>query len=430
LCRLLDAMNLPCSEIRALEATLLRDDLRDEDALGYARAAVRWFVQIAESKATEPWVATISPHLLEAARVCALPGNGVLALTAAAKSLSSALATWRNDLDDIGTHPMSFIGRTLKGDAGGHLEHRGPVFSATISDVLEGLAHEHVMEEWNYGDERSVRVLMTLGFTCVAAIAITAFWATQGSGSNLASELRRLVSIRHDRHGLRGQMANLVLAGNALAWGLKVSFVGEEKSEKTPDWCASLETKETEARVWVECTSVEPPPTFNDHAALREAIAAAWTEKTPKFTERRYQPGILTLDVSRIFLNRSFGTYLRRDLIRSISLRLRDRREHAFRVYDTTGDLELMAEESWHRNVLAVLASALHSHAATNNNIKGLGIYFGQVLWIDIRTGAVARPEGGLLAWRGSLHDEDLKVALALFSVRGNVRETPSVFLV
>ena len=42
----------------------------------------------------------------------------------------------------------------------------------------------------------------------------------------------------------------------------------------------------------------------------------------------------------------------------------------------------------------------------------------------------VVRVGLGLLAWRGSLNDEDLKVALALCSVRGNVRETPSAFLV
>jgi hypothetical protein len=215
------------------------------------------------------------------------------------------LPNWRTNIDHQ-DHPMAHLGRIINGNPGDDLEYAGPCFLLTIGEVIEGLACPLIMAEWNLNDSQPRAMLfMALVVSCLGSIATTIFWARRGSGGNLNEELRRVFRRKTSREELRGQLANLVLAGQVLSWGHRVDFVAEANAQETPDWQVRLATlPQNGPQLWVECTSVGRPPfsQMNDTAALRKAVARAWHEKKGKF-HGGFRPGIIVLDMSAIFVN-------------------------------------------------------------------------------------------------------------------------------
>lgn len=399
---------------RTADEGILQDhERRETDALGYAIEALAWLANYCEANPAVPWVKQVDQSFLDAVDTVLQYldiGSSGPDHAQVAKTLASHLGQWRNDFDPS-RHPLAELGRVFKGDPGAHLEYRGPVFTLTMNEVLEGLTIESIVSEWDLADESCALGLLGLATLVLGAIAEVTFLASSASGANLHTELSRVFSKADNRPSLRGQLANLILAGQALAWGCKVEFIPEQ-SGKTPDWSAS----DDKAKLWVECTSrqttVRP---MNDHVATQEAIARAWEQKRGKFGER-CSPGLISVDVSGLFVSREYGTILKRDsklLLRHL-LHLPSGKDRHVGVYDATKDLDMMIHESHERLMVGVAASALHSAAALKADIRGIVIYHGQEFAVDVPRRAISRPQRGVLVWRGAATDPHFTLALKL----------------
>ena len=401
-----------------LETILSNGFYRENNPTEYAFTALAWLSQYATQHSSDGWVTEIDPHFFAAVSACLTFREAQAKHEVLTKILDelSALPNWRTNIDHQ-THPMARLGRIVNGDPGPELEYAGPHFLLTISEIIEGLTNGLVIGEWRLErDPQRARILMALVVSCLGALAMTVFWATRGYGGHLHEELRRVFRRTTNPDGLRGQLANLFLAGHALSWGNRVDFVSEGGGQETPDWKLSrVFPSHEELHLWVECTSVKRPldAEMNDRNALRRAVAKAWAEKNTKFHDE-FRPGIIGLDMSAIFINLEFGTHFALPLITHRQLAVPDGGARTCGIYNARSDWELMARESLNRDLLALFASALHSQAAIDNDIKGLLIYFGQAVLVNTVTGHIQRREGGALGWSGSESDSAIDLALSL----------------
>jgi hypothetical protein len=204
-------------------------------------------------------------------------------------------------------------------------------------------------------------------------------------------------------------MANLLLAAQSLSWGDAVEFISEGEN-KTPDFRIDVDG----GSLFVECTSVDRPTEDVDDASLiRRVVAEAWHEKKRKFS-RDHCPGVITADISGIYLSREWGTHLRAEHVRRVDLPVRGHGKRTIGLYNVAGDFDLLARESQTRDLLGLLASALHSADARERGIKGFLAYQGQEVVVDIARGGLRRPQRGVLAWAGAQDDPGLVGAIHL----------------
>lgn len=304
----------------------------------YCFAAIEW-LSIQCEKKDQPWTASVDSEFIEAAKSVVDFLDGKASIQQTAQTCKQHLANWRGNLD-AAVHPISHLGRVMRGDPGNYLEYKGPLFLTTINEILEGLTYEEIMGEWDLNDEQSARMLMGLGLVAMGTIAQAAFWALKGKGTHLDRELSRIFSKKDNREALRGQLANLDLAGRMAAWGHDVEFV-PEADDKTPDWKVVAGGSE----LWVECTSVDRNiESVNDHSAIGKAVADAWRNKSKKFGGQ-FAPGVIALDMSGLYVSREYGTVLKKDkdLLLKGEVSIRGGKKRTCGVYAARDDVELMS---------------------------------------------------------------------------------------
>lgn len=416
-------------KLKVFETILRNHNLIEDNARHYYLTGLQWLIAYVERHPEEGWVKALDHSFLSAATTCLeyFRGTGI-APERVKYQICKQLAEWRNDINDFAGHPLSQLGRYVQGNPGDRLEIAGPLFRLTIDDILEGFAQEFILQEWR-DDKRSAKILLGLALACIASIAVAIFWAVDGHGSNLDQELTRLAKARHDRSALRGQLANLIIAGQVISWGHQVAFVAE-KDGKRPDWQLSAAARAEES-IFVECTSVERAVvTMDDRTSLGAAVASAWNDKKVKFVVG-FRPGVISIDISSIPVDRGFGRLFNKAYFSKVKLCLPKGKNRRLMIYDARSDWELMAAESFNRDLLGLLASALHSEIALANQIKGVLIYYGQAVVVDTLHDTIRRPDGGVLAWSGSDHEPTFRLALSLCGPP-NTRapRTPTVFLV
>jgi hypothetical protein len=189
--------------------TVLLDDPanREHQPLDYAINALIWLYW---SKAqNNPHLVHIDQHFADAieAVITYFDAGSNLSAADAATRIREHLAYWRRDLDAAG-HPLSQLGRVLRGDPGGRLEYPGPVFLLTFAEVFEGITHEFIVPEWDLNDARSAHTLIALAAIVLSEIAVTCYWVLRANGSHLDTELGRLFGPAN-RASLVGQLGNL-----------------------------------------------------------------------------------------------------------------------------------------------------------------------------------------------------------------------------
>ncbi len=296
------------AEVLALQpaGVFLSNGPGDPEPLDYAIRALQWLYW---SKTQDnPHLAHLDQHFMEAveAVLTFFDAGSNLAAPDAADRVRQHLAYWRRDLD-AAVHPLAQLGRVLRGDPGAHLEYPGPVFLLTFAEVLEGITHEFVVPEWDLNDARSAHTLIALAAIVLSEIAITCYWVLRANGTHLHTELGRLFGPAN-RAALVGQLGNLVLAGQVCGWDCQVDFIPEGDAQ-TPEWSVTRGAR----RVLVECTSFERlAEQVNDLPSVRTAITTAWNAKRVKFSGG--DPGIISTDISGLFVSREFGTLLSADL--------------------------------------------------------------------------------------------------------------------
>lgn len=198
------------------------------------------------------------------------------------------------------------------------------------------------------------------------------------------------------------------MAGHALGWGARIEFI-REAGTSTPDWSIGDDLQ----KLYVECTSARAQAaSFNDAEQIRLTLARAWNEKKGKFTSE-FRPGLISCDISSLYLSREHQTVLKTDLLEGVELPLPGGQLRTIGVYHTADDFELLAQESFNRTVIGVLASALHSKDAMEGEIRGFLAYQGQQVLLNTITGRLFRPQRGILAWRGP-RDERFSNAIKL----------------
>jgi len=399
--------------------TALLDDPahRETDPLDYAIRALHW-VYWARTQ-NNPNLAPIDEHFMEAIEVVLSFFDQGINLPAAetAARLCQHLAYWRRDLD-AAIHPLAQLGRVLQGNPGDHLEYPGPVFLITFNEILEGITHEFVAPEWNLDHPRSAETFVALAAIVLSEIAVTCYWVVRSNGTQLNTELTRLFGPAN-RNALIGQLGNLVLAGQVCSWDCQVAFIPEGEAP-TPEWAVSRGA----GRVLVECTSFERvAEQVNDTQSIRTAITTAWNAKRVKFSGG--DPGIISTDISGLFVSREFGTLLSADLWERIDATTPAGHPRHLGVYRLAQDWELLQQESQNRQMLGVITSALYSREAEQRNIRGLMSYQGQQVAVDLVNGVFRIPKGGFMVWRGGLDNDDLTHILVALHQPATPRTIP-----
>jgi len=244
-------------------------------------------------------------------------------------------------------------------------------------------------------------------------LAQVCYWSAKGLGTNLDRELERIFRTGATRDDVRGQLANLILAGHALSWNQRVEFLAEQKTDTTPDWCIRSDRQ----TLWVECTSYgRTAQDTNDLEHIRKGIVAAWEGKHSKFSSA-CSPGVISTDLSPVPVTREFGAFLLPQHLLCLEIHLSCGHRHCFRVYNSREDTEHMCHESRDRRLLGVLASALRSRQAKERGIKGFLAYQGQQILVDTVKGRLMRPKRGILAWAGDIEEPELGIAATLTDV-------------
>jgi hypothetical protein len=383
---------------------------RESDPLRYSLEALQWLHWRQGQKDQPPWVKSLDTKFLTAAGAAVAFFEGRETLEKAVELIQSNLAQWRGDFKYDAGHPMAQLGKVLAGNPGDHLEFRGPMFLLSYHEVLEGITIEYLTGDWDYKNPVAARIFLGLATVMMGEIAQTCYWAAKGRGSNLNEELERVFG-EGNREALQGQLANLTLAGQVMSWGHPVEFITEPKRKKnekadltTPDWVMGDQT----GQLYVECTCFKrEAEKMNDLQMLTEAISRGWQEKAKKFHDQ-FTPGVITLDVSSIFLDREFGRHFRRELFTAWSLDLPHGRRRDVGAYGLGEDMELLQHESFSRGLLGALASMLHSTEARKRGIKGFLIYQGQQVIVDTLRGSIMLPRRGMLTWRSEDWDEPI----------------------
>lgn len=409
--------------LNAPDTTLLDDPAnRESQPLDYATCALQWLY----------WSKTLdNTHLAQLDRHFMNTMETVLEFFDAAANLSAAeaaarirnhLAYWRRDLD-AAVHPLSQLGRVLRGDPGGHLEYPGPVFLLTFAEVLEGITHEFVLSEWDLTDDRSAHTLIALATIVISEIAITCYWVLKANGSHVDTELGRLFGPAN-RAAMVGQLGNLVLAGQVCGWNCRVDFIPEGNAP-TPEWSVSLGG----CRVLVECTSYERlTEEVNDAKKVNSAIVTAWNAKLGKFTGQG-GPGLISTDISGVVVSREFGTVLATAHWKRVDAVTPLGHARPIGCYELAQDWELLQQESQNRQLLGVMASALYSADARQRDIRGLMAYQGQQVVVDLVNDAFRVPKRGFLMWRGHVNDPDLNQILVSLHQPAAPRPVPATCL-
>jgi hypothetical protein len=378
---------------------------RESRPLDYAIRALHWLCS--SHAQNNPQLAHLDGHFLEAveAVLTFFDSEANPAAADSAAQIREHLAFWRRDLD-AAAHPLSQLGRVLRGDPGEHLEYPGPVFLLTFAEVLEGITHEFVAPEWDLNDARSARTFIALSAIVLSELAITCYWVQRANGSHLDTELGRLFGPAN-RAALVGQLGNLVLAGQVCGWDCQVDFI-PEGDVPTPEWSVT----HGGCRVLVECTSYERlAEEVNDAEKIKAAVVTAWNAKRGKFTGQG-GPGIISTDISGIVVDREFGTVLASNHWRRVDAMTPLGQSRPIGCYELSQDWELLQHESQNRQLLGVMASALYSTDAQQRDIRGLMAYQGQQVVVDLVNDAIRVPKRGLLVWRGHNNDSDLNTVL------------------
>ncbi len=374
---------------------------REAQPLDYAILAIHWLYWARTNNVAQ--LAAIDAHFLNGLEgvLRYFDATDPMEAEEAATVVRHELAYWRRDLD-AGIHPLAQLGRVLGGDPGEHLEYRGPVFLLTFNEILEGITHEEVVEDWDLADENAATTLLSLGTIVLSEIAAAVYWSLKANGQHLNTELTRLFGPAN-RQALVGQLGNLILAGQVASWERQVSFIPEGDAP-TPEWSVNCGQR----NVFVECTTYQRILVeMNDDERIKDAITTAWNAKRGKFTVQN-SPGVISTDTSGIFVSRELGTLLMSDHCHRIDAPLPDGNVRAIGVYDLRNDWELLQQESMNRQMLGVLASALHSSAAQTAGIQGFMAYQGQQVVVDLVNQVFRIPKRGFLVWRGDPNDPDL----------------------
>lgn len=406
--------------LNAPDTTLLDNPAnREHQPLDYALCALNWLYW---SKAQDnPHLAHLDPHFTEAmeAVLTFFDAGTNLSATDAAARIREHLAFWRRDIDAAG-HPLSQVGRVLRGDPGGRLEYPGPVFLLTFGEVLEGITHEFVVPEWDLNDGRSAHTLIALAAIVLSEIAITSYWVLRAHGSHLDTELGRLFGPAN-RAALVGQLGNLVLAGQVCGWDCRVDFIPEGVAP-TPEWSVIRGGR----RVLVECTSYERlAEDVNDEERVNKALVTAWNAKRGKFTGQG-GPGLISTDISGVVVSREFGAVLAKDQWKRLDAETPLGHARPVGCYELAQDWELLQQESQNRQLLGVMASALYSGDAQQRDIRGLMAYQGQQVVVDLVNDAFRIPKRGILVWRGHVNDPDLNQILVSLHQPAAPRPVPA----
>ena len=237
------------------DLTILDDPaIRERDAIGYGIEALLWLYR--EWGRKNPELQHLDPAFMDAVEVVIrlFDKNDPMDAPGAAKPLREKLAIWR-DTFEIDAHPLTHLASILDGDVGPDPGFRGPMFLTTIDEVLEGFTHDFLTEKvWDLGKKPHAEMFAGLAVAALYEVAQCSYWALKAPASaQLRDELRRLFSKKDNRQALRGQMGNLVLAGQVLSWGHRVAFEPEVHGQQTPDWSVVPGKR----KFWVECTSVK-----------------------------------------------------------------------------------------------------------------------------------------------------------------------------
>jgi len=399
------------NKFRAADVEFLSNlDNREKRTLDYAIETLLWLKS--EEAASPPWFKAIGAEYLNAVSFALeILSKEPAERAGLAKELVKRVAHWRNDIEDAVVHPLYQLARVLDGDPGEFLELPGPAFLMTLDGVLEGIAHEYLNTVVDGASEDYEYTVLQLGILVLSVVAELCFWATRGHGSNLETELNRAVDTKTTFEALRGQLATLSLSGSALSWGYAVEFIQERPAEKiaTPDFVV----RRAGASLFVECTtSKRRTDVPNDLGKISGALAHGWNEKARKFGRAEYRPGLVTVDMSGLPIDRFVGVHLRTDLVERRDITIAAGRSVSIGISHARADFELMTHESQTRGLLAVAASALSSMLAKENRILGIFAHYWQNVVVDARTGAIHRPMRGMLFWSGEIDGPDFDLAL------------------
>ena len=403
---------------------------REANPLDYGITAIQWLYWAWSHGNTQ--LQHLHPEFMAAIEdlILYFDDSAALPATEAATRLRNHLAFWRNDLD-AAVHPLSQLGRVVRGDPGDYLEYPGPVFLLTLDEILEGITHEYVVEEWDLANPGTAHTLIALALLAISEIAITCYWVLRAEGTHLDTELRRLFG-PGNRAALIGQLGNVVLAGQVCGWQTRVEFL-TEGDNPTPEWVIARGGRS----LFVECTSYKRNAELvNDENQIKNAIVTAWREKSGKFTAA-YSPSIISTDISGLSISREFGTVLMSSLWRRMEMVTPTGLPRHLAVYDLRRDWELLQQESQNRHLLGVIASALYSSRARDNGIRGIMAYQGQQVLVDLVNDTFRMPRRGFLVWKGEIEDGDMQHLLVSLNqpahrreVLTDVRPPLSIFLV
>jgi len=402
------------------ERYLLNLDNRENNAFAYALEVLLWLKNQEETCQIPPWFKNMDQNYLNAVTELLkifLPAPNFPTINVnTAHELAEKIIIWRlgsNNLPANSTSEVSFeqLEQVLNGFPGNDLDFCGPYFFLTIDQIFNGLQYECQRKDYKIELEIYRRMLLRLCLVVLSLIAEICFWATRGKGAQLEKELGRALSSSGTAKALRGQFATLALAGTAFAWGEQVEFIDEKAGVKTPDFvirraCHSL---------FVECTTSQINETKpNNLEQIRKSIARGWLEKSKKFSEDKYRPGLVTIDLSGSPIDRFAGVNISTGLVNRVNIPIAVGRTISIGIYDAISDFELMTHECQNHGLIAVAARALHSKIAQDNHILGIYVHYGQNIIVNAIDGAIYRPIRGILYWSGDLASEEFKMAICV----------------
>jgi hypothetical protein len=120
-------------------------------------------------------------------------------------------------------------------------------------------------------------------------IGSSLFFCSRTAGGQLSKEVGRLLG--RDLNSLVSNYFLFIIAANLESSGYRIAFVPETPGKKTPD----LEVSKAGRTHFIEVTVKRP---YDEAKPISDSIQSGITEKQEKFTDPRFHPGIICIDIS------------------------------------------------------------------------------------------------------------------------------------
>jgi len=295
-----------------------------------------------------------------------------------------------------------------------------PLLFAPLPQLLDTIAQHKNDIDFDHGNNYSYVMSIILALYGIIGKSIC-YLTNQTSNSILnnqyETEIKRLLT-KPDQ--FISEFFLFYITGLLASGNYPIEFVPERGNNggQTPDLMVKVQNRQ----IYIEATAKRPEPdnTVDAFEKLSREINEAINEKKSKFKDKKYQPGMITIDVSTIPIT-SRGTSIKRDLIRQLST------NGNVYVHELWKDWEYFSDVKNKLTPQVLLAEQLNSESFKKNQIDFVWIGQTMSVVINFLEPSIYFPRRHLLIARRNA--EDLippEMVVSLY----NVNPYPSIYLV